>query len=73
MINQNGKNIVRRKTNNGCDFEGWQNVIVKQMNISKLPYNILVTKNRKIITSCIYGDELVQKVKDLIQENKKKK
>lgn len=56
-----------------CDFEGWQNVIVKQMNISKLPYNILVTKNRKIITSCIYGDELVQKVKDLIQENKKKK
>ena len=56
-----------------CDFEGWQNVIVKQMNISKLPYNILVTKNRKIITSCIYGDELVQKVRDLIQENKKKK
>ena len=56
-----------------CDFEGWQNIIVKQMNISKLPYNILVTKNRKIITSCIYDDELVQKVKDLIQENKKKK
>lgn len=56
-----------------CDFEGWQNTIVKQMQISKLPYNILVSKNRKIITSCIYGDELIEKVDSLIQENKKKK
>lgn len=56
-----------------CDFNGWQNPIVKQMNITKVPYNILVTKNRKIITSCIYGDELTEKVKNLIEENKKKK
>lgn len=56
-----------------CDFEGWQNTVVKQMHISKLPYNILVSKNRKIITSCIYGDELIEKVDSLIQENKKKK
>ena len=56
-----------------CDFEGWQNPIVKQMNISYLPYNILVTKNRKIITSCIYGNELIEKVKNLLEENKKKK
>ncbi|MCF2551385.1 thioredoxin-like domain-containing protein [Bacteroides caecigallinarum] len=56
-----------------CDFEGWQNTIVKQMNVSRLPYNILVTKNRKIITSNIYGKELTEKDKNLIQENKKKK
>lgn len=56
-----------------CDFNGWQNPIVKQMNIAKVPYNILVTKNRKIITSCIYGDKLTEKVKNLIEENKKKK
>ena len=43
------------------------------MNISKVPYNILVNKNRKIITSNIYGEELTQKVKNLIQENKNKK
>ena len=56
-----------------CDLKGWQNPIVKQMNIPKVPYNILVTKNRKIITSCIYGDELTEKVENLIEENKKKK
>ena len=43
------------------------------MNISKVPYNILVNKNRKIITSNIYGEELTLKVKNLIQENKNKK
>ena len=56
-----------------CDLNGWQNQIVKQMNISKVPYNILVNKNRKIITSNIYGEELTRKVKNLIQENKNKK
>lgn len=56
-----------------CSFEGWQCPIVKQMNISHLPHNILVTKNRKVIASCIYGDELIEKVKKLLEENKKKK
>ena len=55
------------------DLNGWQNQIVKQMNISKVPYNILVNKNRKIITSNIYGEELTLKVRNLIQENKNKK
>lgn len=56
-----------------CDFKAWQNPVVRQMKISKLPYNILTARNRKIITSCIYGDELIEKVDNLIQENKKKK
>lgn len=56
-----------------CDFKGWDNSIIKQFDISKLPYNILVTKNRKIITRCIYGNELKEKVENLIQENKNKK
>lgn len=56
-----------------CDFKGWDNPIIKQFYISKLPYNILVTKNRKIITTCIYGNELKEKVENLIQENKNKK
>lgn len=56
-----------------CDFKGWENSVVKQLNINTLPYNILVTKNRKIITTCIYGDELKEKIENLIQENKKKK
>lgn len=56
-----------------CDFKGWQNPIIKQMGISGIPHNILVTKNRKIISSCIYGDRLIEKVDSLIQENKKNK
>ena len=56
-----------------CDFKGWENSVVKQLNINTLPYNILLTKNRKIITTCIYGDELKEKIENLIQENKKKK
>lgn len=56
-----------------CDFKGWDNPVLKQLNINKLPYNILVTKNRKIITTCIYGDKLKDKIENLILENKKKK
>lgn len=56
-----------------CDFKGWQNPIVKQMNISKVPYNILVNKSRRIIASCISYKEVTEKIKNLIEENKKKK
>lgn len=53
-----------------CDLKGWKNQIVEQMQVSSIPFNILVTNNRKIIEKSIYGDNLVNKVKLLIKEEK---
>lgn len=55
-----------------CDFKGWKNQIVEQQQISMIPYNILVTNNRKIMAESIYGDVLIHKVKSLIEEDKNK-
>lgn len=56
-----------------CDFKAWQNSIIKQLKIENIPYSVLLTKNRKIITTCIYGKELIKKVETLIKEEKDKK
>lgn len=56
-----------------CNFDGWQNPLVKQMRISNVPYNILVTKNRKIITTCISYDKIKDKINSLTEDNKNKK
>ena len=53
-----------------CDFKGWKNQITEQCDIRYIPYNILVDKNRKIIATNIYGDELVDKMKELTDKKK---
>ncbi len=54
-----------------CDYKGWGNQVVKQNNIYKLPTNILVDRNRKVIDKDLYGTTLYTKVKQLTQEEKK--
>lgn len=55
-----------------CDFKGWNNTLVKNQNIHSLPYNLLLDKNKRIIARNIRGQELIDKVKGLIKEDKEK-
>ena len=55
-----------------CDFKGWNNTLVKGQNIHKLPNNLLLDKNKRIIARNIRGQELIDKVKDLIEKDKEK-
>ena len=55
-----------------CDFKGWNNTLIKGQNIQELPNNLLLDKNKRIIARNIRGQELIDKVKDLIQKDKEK-
>lgn len=56
-----------------CDYKGWNNQILKQQNIQRLPYNILIDQNRKILGSNLYGNALQTKMEALIAEDKQQK
>ena len=53
-----------------CDFKGWNNTLIKGQNIQELPFNLLLDKNKRIIERNIRGQELIDKVKKLIQKDK---
>lgn len=55
-----------------CDFKGWENQLVKQHHIDRLPANILIDKNRKIIDSNLTGEQIRKKIQeDKDKESKK--
>lgn len=56
-----------------CDYKGWNTQVVKQNKIYQLPANILVDQSRKVMGTNLYGEELHQKVLQLIKEDKEKK
>ena len=55
-----------------CDFKGWDNSIVKQQGITRIPANILIGPDKRVITQDIRGKELIDKVKQLIEQDKEK-
>lgn len=55
-----------------CDFKGWDNSIVKQQGITKLPANMLIGPDKRVIVQDIRGKELIEKVKQLIEQDKEK-
>ena len=55
-----------------CDRKGWENAIVKQFNIRRLPANFLVDKSRKILACDLYGDDLKEQALRLLGEAKEK-
>lgn len=55
-----------------CDFKGWDNPIVKQQGINRLPANILISPDKRVIAKNIRGKELIDKVKELIKQDKEK-
>lgn len=55
-----------------CDFKGWNQTLVKSQHIQTLPSNLLLDKNKRIIARNIRGQELIDKVKELIQQDKER-
>lgn len=55
-----------------CDFKGWDNSIVKQQGIMRLPANMLIGPDKRVIVQDIRGKELIEKVKQLIEQDKEK-
>lgn len=55
-----------------CDYAGWENSLIKQQRIACIPANILISRNRKILATNLYGEELYNKVLQLIDEEKDK-
>ena len=58
--------------NKFVDFKGWDNSIVKQQGITRIPANILIGPDKRVITQDIRGKELIDKVKQLIEQDKEK-
>ncbi len=57
-----------------CDFKGWNNALVKQLGITRLPSNVLVDPDKKIVARDIRGKELMERVKELLaSDNEKEK
>ena len=56
-----------------CDFKGWNSSTIKNLGINTLPSNVLLDKNKRIIDRDIRGQELIDKLKELIQSDKEKK
>lgn len=55
-----------------CDFKGWNNSIVKQQGITRIPANILIGPDKRVITQDIRGKELIDKVRQLTEQDKEK-
>ena len=55
-----------------CDFKGWDNSIVKQQGITRLPANLLIAPNKRVVARDIRGKALIDKVKQLIEQDKEK-
>lgn len=56
-----------------CDCMGWENSLVKQQRIARIPANILIDRSRKILGTNLYGEELCNKILQLVAEEKDKK
>ena len=56
-----------------CDFKGWNNNVVKNQNIHQLPYNILLSSKKRIVSRNLSEEELIEKLKQLIKDEKKKR
>lgn len=56
-----------------CDTKGWKNSLLNQLQIHKLPFNILIDQNRKILGRNLQGEALEKEIETLTRENKEQK
>lgn len=56
-----------------CDYKGWDNPILRQLQVRNLPFNVLIDRNRKILGYNLHGKELKEKLEALTAEEKKQK
>lgn len=57
-----------------CEFKGWEASIIDSYSVTTLPYNLLIGADGKIVARGLQGEELADKVKELVdKENEKEK
>lgn len=56
-----------------CDFRGWNNYVVRNQDIHELPYNLILSPKKRILSRNLSKDELKDKLKQLIKDEKKRK
>ncbi|MDE5677445.1 DUF4369 domain-containing protein [Phocaeicola sp.] len=55
-----------------CDFKAWNNALVKQCGITRIPANLLIGPNKQIIGRNLRGKKLIDKVKQLTEQDREK-
>lgn len=50
-----------------CDFRGWDNQLVRQNAVDRLPACLLIDRSRRILGTDLHGQELREKLKQLIR------
>lgn len=50
-----------------CDFKGWDNQLVRQNSVARLPANLLIDHSRRILGTGLHGEALKAKLKELIK------
>jgi thiol-disulfide isomerase/thioredoxin len=48
-----------------CDFKALESPITKELNITNIPYNVIITKDGKIIANNLWGNRLMEFIKSL--------
>ena len=51
----------------GSDLKGWQSAPAKLYSVTGIPHTILLDENNKIIAKNLRGDELKQKIAELLK------
>lgn len=54
-----------------CDAKGWNNSVLEQINVSRLPANVLVSSGRRIEAVGLFGNELKIKLEELTEKKDK--
>lgn len=73
MDKEQWKEVIKQDTlkwEQANDFLGWNSTLLKQYAVNEIPYNILVDSKWKIIARGIKGEELNQKLKELLKPEK---
>lgn len=55
-----------------CDFGGFNSDVIKQYSINRIPYNMLLSADGKILAKNLTGEELKKKLEEVVSEAEEK-
>lgn len=56
----------------GCDFQVWYGPVARKYNLSAVPYTVLINPEGRIEALNLRGEELINTIKTLLKNDKKK-
>ena len=72
---QQWKDAIKRDTlewKQVCDFGGLNSEVAKQYSVWKIPANILLSSDGKIVAKNLQGEELKKKIEKIVEESAEK-